>query len=134
MATMNPNHTLVVHDQEDDTIAMKQIPPTQARETLGVMQAPSGDKTPEVEYIEGKLKKWFGKLWASKLQHQDVTKAVHITNMRTLRYSLLATAMTFEECDKLMKLVLNGALPKMGIVWTANRTLAMAKTKLRGLD
>ena len=62
LATMNQNNTLVVCDHEDDTIAMKQIPPTQARETLGVMQAPSGDETPEVKYLEQKLKKWIGKL------------------------------------------------------------------------
>ena len=133
MKSMNPNHTLVVCDHEDDTIAMKQIPPTQARETLGVMQAPSGDKTPEVEYLERKLKKWLCKLWASKLQRQDVTKAVHIPIMRTLHHGLLPTAMTFKECNKLMKMLLTGALPKMGIAWTANRTLATAKTKLHGL-
>ena len=95
---------------------MKQIPPTQARETLGVMQSPSGNETPELEYIERKLKKWLGKLWTSTLQCQDLTKAVHMTIMRTLHYGLLATAMTFDKCDTLMKLLLNGALPKMGIV------------------
>ena len=133
MATLNPNNELVVHDHEDDTITMKQIPRTQARETLRVMQAPSGDETPKVEYLEKKLKKWLGKLWASKLQRQDVTKAVHITIMRMLRYGLLATAMTYEECDTLIKLLLTGELPKMGIVRTANRTLATAETKLQGL-
>ena len=96
MAEMDPNNTLVVRDHKDDTIEMKQIPPTQARETLGVMQALSGNETSEVEYLEGKLKKWLGKLWASKLQHQDVTKAVHMAIMRTLHYGLLATAMTFD--------------------------------------
>ena len=49
---MDQNNTLVVCDHEDDTIAMKQIPPTQARETLEVMQAPLGDETPEVEYLK----------------------------------------------------------------------------------
>ena len=51
--------------------------------------------------------------------------------MRTSRYGLLATAMTFEECGTLMKIY--GALPKMGIVQTSNRTLTTAETKLRGL-
>ena len=133
LARMDQNNTLEVRDHEDDTIIMKQIPPTQARETLGVMQAPSGDETPELEYLEKKLKKWLGKLWASKLQRQDVTKAVHITIMRTLRYGLLATAMTYDECDSLTKTLLMGALPKMGIVRTANRILATAETKHRGL-
>ena len=53
--------------------------------------------------------------------------------MRTLRYGLLATAMTYEECNTLMKLLLTGVLPKMGIVRTANRTLATPETKLQGL-
>ena len=53
--------------------------------------------------------------------------------MRTLRYGLLATAMTFDECDTLMKMLLTRVLPKMGIVRTANRTLATAETRLRGL-
>ena len=95
---------------------MKQIPPTQARGTLGVMQAPSSDETPELEYLDKKVKKWLGKLLASKLQRKEVTKAVHMTIMRTLCYGLLATAMTFNKCDTLTKLLLNRALPKMGIV------------------
>ena len=59
---MDQNNTLEVRDHKDDNIVMKQIPPTQARETLGVMQAPSRDETPEIEYLEKKLKKWLGKL------------------------------------------------------------------------
>ena len=53
--------------------------------------------------------------------------------MQTLHDGLLATAMAFNECDTLMKMLLTGALPKMEIVRTANRTLTTAETKLRGL-
>lgn len=65
---MNPDHTLEVRDHADDTVIMKQLSPTTARETLGVMQAPSGDEGPEVRYLQQKLKKWTTKIRSSPLQ------------------------------------------------------------------
>ena len=38
---LNPENKIRVKDHKNDLIEMKQLPPTQARETLGVMQAPS---------------------------------------------------------------------------------------------
>ena len=35
---------------------MTQLPPTQARETLGVMRAPLGDETEEYKDLESKIK------------------------------------------------------------------------------
>ena len=78
---MNPIHTLSVRDHKDDNVQMKQLDPETARETLGVMQAPSGNEEPEVEYLLQKVKAWNAKIKQSSLQQQDVTKAV---NMRIM--------------------------------------------------
>ena len=37
-------------------VVMWQLEPMQARETLGVMQAPSGDETAEYTYLKDKVK------------------------------------------------------------------------------
>ena len=66
---MDERHNLQVRDHEEDLVSMKQIPPTQARETLGFMQAPSGDETPELEYLESKLKNGYLR---SDRPHSDV--------------------------------------------------------------
>ena len=59
---MNSDHTLMVRDHEDDFVIMKQLAPTQARETLGVMQVPSGTEEPEVKYLQQKVEKWVKQL------------------------------------------------------------------------
>ena len=48
---MNLIHSLSVRDHEDEVMSMKKIAPTTAREMLGVMQAPSGNKENEVSYL-----------------------------------------------------------------------------------
>ena len=55
-----------------------------------------------------------------------------MTIVRTITYGLVATAMNFEQCDKLTRILLKVALPKMGIVRTANNVLATAPTSYRG--
>ena len=65
---MDRVHTLEVRDHAGDIVQMKQLAPTTARETLGVMQAPSGDKEPEVQYLQKKLKTWIAKIRSSSLQ------------------------------------------------------------------
>ena len=52
---MDTRYTLKVRDHEEDLVTITQILPAQAREML-VMQAPLGDETPEVKYLENKLK------------------------------------------------------------------------------
>ena len=111
---------------------MKQIPPTQARETLGVMQAPSGDESAEVHYLRKKVKIWLGKLWVSNLQKMDVMKATHMTIMHTIRYRLVATALDYEQCDVITGELLSGVLPKMGIVCTASKVLVTAEKAFWG--
>ena len=69
---MNPIHSLSVRDHEDDIIPMKQIDATSARETLGVMQAPSGNKDAEVSYLQTKVKIWAAKIRNSPLQRHNV--------------------------------------------------------------
>ena len=132
LTPLNQQNQLQVRDHEDNVITMKQIPPTQARETLGVMQAPSGDESAKVEHIRKKLKIWLGKLWASHLQKADVIKATHITIMRTIRYGLIAIALDYEQCDAITGELLSGVLPKMGIVRTANRVLVTAERDFWG--
>ena len=78
---------------------MKQIPATTARETLGVMQAPSGNEDEEEKYLHRKLKTWNQKIYTSTLRRHDITKAVNMTIVRTIPYGLVATATDFQQCD-----------------------------------
>ena len=130
---LNPDNTLTVRDHEDDNVIMKQLPATQARETLGVMQAPSGDENPEVQYLQKKLQTWISKIRSSPLQRHDIRKATKMTIMRTLRYGLIATALSFDQCDVLTKQLIQGVLPKMGIIRTANSALATTPSNMRGV-
>ena len=131
MKPIDRNITLKVRDHEGDIVIMKQIASTSARETLGVMQAPSGIEDEEEEYLHKKLKAWNKKIYTSGLKRSDITKAVNMTIVRTIRYGLVATALDFNQCDKLTRTLLKVALPKMGIVRTASNVLATAPTNFR---
>ena len=130
---MNSVHTLSVQDHEEDLVNMKQLDSKTARETLGVMQALSGEKEPEVKFLLEKVKSGHAKIKHSSLQNQDVTKAVNMTIMRSLRYGLVATAITYKQCDEITKELLKGVLPKMGIIRTANTTLATSPRNMQGV-
>ena len=93
----------------------------------------SGDETAEQNYLEEKVKKWIRKIRSSPLQRQDVTRAVLVTITRTLQYGLIATALSYDQCDDLTKLLIRGVLPKMGIIRTANTILATSPRRHRGL-
>ena len=121
---MDESNALQMKDHENDIVTMRQLEPTQSRETLGVMQVPSGDETAEHNYLEGEVKEWIRKIRSSPLQRQDVTRAVSVTITRTLCYGLIATALSYDQCDDLTKLLIQGVLPKMGIIRTANMILA----------
>ena len=110
---MPPQNISTVRDHD---MQIKHIPPTKARETLGVVQAPLGAEDAEVDYLDAKIKKWIGKIRSSALQCQDVTWAVNMTIMRTLQYGLIAMAMDLPQCTDLTKHLIWGVLPKMGIV------------------
>ena len=130
---MDARHTLKVQDHKEDLVIMKQILPTQARETLGVMQTPSGNETPELEYLENKLRKWISKIRSFSLRRKDVTRALQMTIMQTLHYGLVATAMIYEQFDHLTWTLIQGTLSKMGVVQTANTVLVTAPQDYQGM-
>ena len=56
-----------------------------------------------------------------------------MTIMRTLRYGLVATAMTYTQCNHLTRTLIQGTLSKMGVVRTANNVLVTAPQDYRGM-
>ena len=56
-----------------------------------------------------------------------------MTIMRTLCYGLVATALTYDESDLITRQLLRGALPKMGIIGSANTILATSPSTMRGV-
>ena len=130
---LNPTHSLCVCDHENEVIQMKQLDSNTARETLGVMQAPSGCEDSEISYLQQKVKTWTAKICSSSLQRHDVRRAVQMTIMRSLRYGLVATALPYDECDLITRQLVRGVLPKMGIIRTANRILATSTVSMQGV-
>ena len=56
-----------------------------------------------------------------------------MTIMCTLHYALVATAMTYEQCDHLTRTLIQGMLSKMGVVRTANYVLVTVPQDYRGM-
>ena len=84
----------------------------EAYETLGVFLAPDGTMDREYEDLTQKARRWADKLRTTTLREQETATALKATILKTLEYPLQATFLTKQQCDKLMRIILEAALPK----------------------
>ena len=122
-----------VRNHTGNEVVIKQLEPSTARETLGVMQSITGDEQPQVEKLLKKIKQWETNVMPSGLTPHETRIAMTSTIGRTLEYPLPATAMNTDQCQQLNKAFKKCALPKSGIVRSAAEELVYTPDHLLGL-
>jgi hypothetical protein len=83
----------------------------QAKETLGVFLAPNGDTGTQALHMEEKAKDWVTQMRAGNLSRQELWTSLCSTIMPTLTYPLPASNLTKKQCEKILSILLNYALP-----------------------
>ena len=94
---------------------MKGIEPSQGKETLGVFLAPDGNNSHTKAALENKAKQWRDRIRAGHLAPSLSWHAANTTILKSLEYPLPALALSFDKCNKIMKIVKQGLLNKSRI-------------------
>jgi hypothetical protein len=128
----NENDTIRVRNYTGENVEVIQLSAQDARETLGVMQTPTGCEKAQVKKLTKKIEHWSNKIMSSGLRSDDAREAVRCTIGKTLDYPLPATAMTEKECNEITKQFRKCSLPKSGIVRTAANQLVYGTEELGG--
>jgi ribonuclease HI len=125
--------TITVKDIAGLTQNLARLEPHMAAETLGVFIAADGNWDKQVESLIAKSAKWADQIRTGHLSHQEVWIALGSTIWKTLTYPCDATALTEQECNRIMRPALMQALQSMGICRNFPRSLVFAPTSHLGL-
>lgn len=112
----------------------KRLTAQQAFETLGIYLSPDGNDEAAVEELKKKAKRWADKIRTCFLRSDEAATALFTTIYKTLEYPLAALCLTEEECDDIMRPVLEVALPKMGLNRHFSRAVLYGPIALAGLE
>jgi hypothetical protein len=89
---------------------------TEARKTLGVKTAPTGDNKAHFEHMLEASHKWAAQIKASNLRQMDAWLALRPTIWKTLEYPLTCTTLTDKQCEKIMQPAMSAGLAKSHIL------------------
>jgi hypothetical protein len=111
---------------------LARLSPNKAALALGIMFSPSGQMTSHFEHLLTKCSTWAQKIRTSHLNREESFTALSTTIWKTLEYSLLSTALTEKQCNKLVSVILSAGLPKSGICRNIARAPLFSSTKFQG--
>ena len=95
---------------------LKGIEPPQGKETLGVFLGPDRNNTHAKAALENKAKQWRDRIRAGHLAPSLSWHAANTTILKSfLEYPLPVLTLSFDECNKIMKIVKQGLLNKARI-------------------
>ena len=83
-----------VKDSSQTTKQLQLIPPTEAKETLGVFLAPNGSNTTQIEYLKNKVIQWADKVRTNHITPHNALLSIHTTILSTLKYPAPALSLT----------------------------------------
>ena len=124
---------LTVRNPEGNIQNLKQMRANEARETLGVWQAPNGSEKIQVQKLQKKITKWKDNIQKSTINRRNARWATRTTIGKSIRYPLAATTMGHKQCGELEKKFTQAVYGKIGVVRTAPKQLGAAPTHLGGL-
>ena len=133
LTARDENHTLEVRDPYDKVKPLQQLKPTDARETLGVWQSPTGKEDTQVEKLVEAINTWCSGMQSRFLPSQDVEMAIKCTIGRKIHYCLVATNFTKKQCKAIIDPIIRRVMPKMKLSRTTSRVLIHAPTSLLGI-
>ncbi len=124
---------LSVRDPDNNITELTQLAPTEARETLGIWQAPTGCETKQHTELVKAVKTWCSGMTSKNLPSRDVEIAIRSTIGRKIHYCLLPTCFTKAQCKEIIDPVVRRVMPKMVLARTTARTIVHAPTSLFGI-
>jgi hypothetical protein len=107
--------SISVHTHAGDRLELERLEVTEARKTLGVKTAPTGDNTAQFEHMLEASNKWAAQIKASNLRQMDAWLALRSTIWENLEYPLTCTTLTEKQCEQIMQPAISAGLAKSHI-------------------
>jgi hypothetical protein len=107
--------SISVRSHAGDRVELECVEVTEARNTLGVKTAPTGDNPDQFEHMLEASQKWEAQIKASNLRQMDAWLALRSTIWKTLEYPLTCTTLTEKQCDQIMRPEMSAGLVKSHI-------------------
>jgi hypothetical protein len=105
---------------------------TEARKTLGVKTAPTGDNTAQFEHMLEASHKWASQIKASNLRQTYDWLELRSTIWKTLEYPITCTTLTEKQCEKIMRPAMPAGLAKSHICRSFPTSLLQAGAEALG--
>lgn len=107
--------------------------PDAATLALGIMFAPNGNMDAETEYLQTKGSAWAENERSNKMNREEAWYMLTAIVMKTIEYLLLATSLTQQQMETVMKPILGIGLPKSGICRNIARDVVYSTTTYQGI-
>jgi hypothetical protein len=125
---------IIVRDPHGHMLPLQRLEPFQAERTLGICLAPDGNMESQFKYMLETAESWTQRLKVGNLPRHLTWQAWMTTISKTLEYPLPVTTLSREQCRKLASVLIQAALPQVGVVKTFPRALAHAPHSFFGLE
>jgi Reverse transcriptase (RNA-dependent DNA polymerase) len=121
--TLSNGERMAVHHRE----------PSETVKSLGIMFSPDGQMKDETEYLQQKGRVWAEKVRQSRMTREEVWYSLNTMIWKTIEYPLLATSMTKEQINLVVKPILEVGLPRSGICRNMARAIVFSEVTHQGL-
>ena len=105
----------------------------QAHKTLGYFVCPSGNQQETVKQLSNLARKWVNRVQQSTLRDYEILLAYESVLLRQWAYRLPGSRLTYDECNKIMKIVEPTLLHAMHSQKNLSRTLLQAGDTYAGM-
>jgi hypothetical protein len=113
-------------------VELERLEVTEARKTLGVKTAPTGDNTAQFEHMLEASHKRAAQIKASNLRQMDAWLALRSTIWKDMEYPLTCTTLTEKQCDHIMRPTMSAGLAKSHICSSFPTSLLHAGSEVLG--
>jgi hypothetical protein len=107
--------SISVRNHAGDRVELERLEVIEARKTLGVNTAPTGDNTAQFDHMLEASQKWAAQIKASNLRQMDAWLALRSTIWKNLEYPLTCTTLNEKQCEQIMRPAVSAGLAKSHI-------------------
>ena len=124
---------LTAIDSGGQRITIDRKEPSEASKTMGIFIAPSGNKKPQISYLQDKAEAYATEIrFKGPCSKNEIWISYTHTIRKTLDFPMGATLLNMKEWDSIMTLVNRAALPRAGMVRTFAHEVLYGPTKYQG--
>jgi hypothetical protein len=98
-----PGTITIRNTQGDGRVELERLKVEEAHKTLGVFIAMDGNQKAQTTSLWEKANLWADKLRVRRFTHAEAWYSLQFCFMKTLEYPLMATSLSKEQCETIMK-------------------------------